>query len=77
MPAGAPAAGMNGGGGMGMDKMEMAGMMGMDDRFGRLEVGSPMSFIEIECDTKAILTSETVDDAIAFEILHLEKQPHD
>ena len=29
MPAGAPAPGMSGGMGMGMDKMEMAGMMGM------------------------------------------------
>lgn len=32
MPGGAPTAGMSGGGAMGMDKMEMAGMMGMGAR---------------------------------------------
>jgi guanine deaminase len=39
-------------------------MMGMEDRFGLLEVGRPMSFVQIACGPDVIATAQSADDAI-------------
>jgi hypothetical protein len=43
-----------------------AKMLGVDQKTGRLEVGRPMSYIEVECDEVASLS---VDDAILKGVL--------
>lgn len=44
-------------------------MMGLDHRFGLLEVGRPMSFVEVNCTAASIGTSGSTDQAIAAVLL--------
>src|SRR4051794_33991815 len=46
-----------------------ARMMGMDDRFGALEVGKPMSFVEVSCATDVIAAARSADEAILAALL--------
>jgi guanine deaminase len=41
-----------------------ARMMGLDDRFGLLEAGRPMSFVEISCRSESIMSAQSADEAI-------------
>src|SRR5439155_24504573 len=48
-----------------------AKMLGLQDRLGALEVGQPMSFIEVACDG----TYQSADDAIRRGLLGLPEHP--
>jgi guanine deaminase len=46
-----------------------ARMMGLDDRFGQLAVGRPMSFVEVRCTPESIRSPGSTDEAIAAALL--------
>jgi imidazolonepropionase-like amidohydrolase len=46
-------------------------MMGLDDRFGRLQVDRPMSFVEIACDTSHIMPGASIDEVILESMLEM------